>query len=825
MNIKAKWGTFRRSVRYRLTFIVLASVLPVGFAAIALVYSSFQQRRESICQDMLDTTRKLSMTMDRELEGTLADLQVLAKSSELSSGDFKCLYDQTLIALVNRPGADIILADETGQQLINSYLPPGAPLPKRNVPERVLRIFETGKGGVSSIYKGAVTGRYLISIDVPVFRDGRVAYDLALTLPVDTLLQALALPALPQEWTVTILDSAGMVVARTRDQAQFVGTKPNLPALTKHKEVANEGVLEGLGMSGWPVLAGFSHSTVSGWTLVISVPKAHVMQGLWRWVAMALFGTAFLGAFGFVIALRQGRKISSSITGLIKLAEALGRGERLEAEKSRFTETQVVADALQGASDLLRQREVALILSEARFRTVVEDQTELIARYKPDGTYTFVNEVFCRFFGKTETEFVNHGWQPLAVPEDVPMVEERIRSLSPDNPVVVIENRVFDAKGEVRWMQFVNRAFFDKDHALKEIQAVGRDITELKRIEALLRESNERFSLLVQSAGDALYLADLSGRLLDVNHEAERQSGYTREELLGMHVVDLDVNDTPQMNAFIDPVNDDATVSFETRHRNKSGLIYPVEVRATPIRENGKKLWLGFARDITDRKNAEKFKADVEGIIRHDIKSPLTSLHALTELVERGSINGSIISHIPKIRRSIRQVIMLVDSSDKIMKMEQGEYAPISSRCSLRALFEDIRLALADHLAAKNVRLELVHTQQHLYGEEFLLEDMLLNLVKNAVEASPEGGCVMVTCRKEPPWDHIDIHNQGAIPPEIRERFFDKYVTSGKRLGTGLGTYSAQLIAKAHGGRIDFTTSETEGTTVTVILPCSKASS
>jgi len=105
------------------------------------------------------------------------------------------------------------------------------------------------------------------------------------------------------------------------------------------------------------------------------------------------------------------------------------------------------------------------------------------------------------------------------------------------------------------------------------------------------------------------------------------------------------------------------------------------------------------------------------------------------------------------------------------------------------------------------------------FSEEFLIEDMLMNLVKNAVEASPKGSEVMISCQTE--WDTVrfDIHNKGVAPESIRDRFFDKYVTVGKFHGTGLGTYSAQPIAKAHCGRIEFTTSEKEGTTVSVILP------
>lgn len=133
----------------------------------------------------------------------------------------------------------------------------------------------------------------------------------------------------------------------------------------------------------------------------------------------------------------------------------------------------------------------ALQASEARYRAVVEDQTEVISRFLPDGTFIFVNETFCRKFGKRADELIGKRWHPVAHPDDLPIIEAKLREMSPEDPVVLIENRVFMASGVLRWMQFVNRGFFDEDGCLKEIQAVGRDITDLKQVELRLRESEE----------------------------------------------------------------------------------------------------------------------------------------------------------------------------------------------------------------------------------------------------------------------------------------------------------------------------------------------
>jgi two-component system, NarL family, sensor histidine kinase UhpB len=133
--------------------------------------------------------------------------------------------------------------------------------------------------------------------------------------------------------------------------------------------------------------------------------------------------------------------------------------------------------------------------SKDHYRAVVEDQTELIHRVTADGTFLFVNEVFCHFFGKSREELLGAQWRPAVVPEDIPMIEAKLATLSPANPVVIIENRIYSGRGEVHWFQFVNRGIFDSQGSLLEIQAVGRDISDLKLAVDALHKSEERLSL------------------------------------------------------------------------------------------------------------------------------------------------------------------------------------------------------------------------------------------------------------------------------------------------------------------------------------------
>lgn len=169
----------------------------------------------------------------------------------------------------------------------------------------------------------------------------------------------------------------------------------------------------------------------------------------------------------------------------------------------------------------VKEAEIALRASEERYRSVVEDQTEVICRILRDGTFTFVNDVYCRFFGKSADELLGHRWQPIAHGDDLPRIEAQLATLTPANPVVVIENRVYSASGRLHWMQFVNRAFFDAAGNLTEIQAVGRDITVRKAMEAALEDARAELEARVAERTEQLrHLAVLA----TLAEERERQA-------------------------------------------------------------------------------------------------------------------------------------------------------------------------------------------------------------------------------------------------------------------------------------------------------------
>jgi PAS domain S-box-containing protein len=150
-----------------------------------------------------------------------------------------------------------------------------------------------------------------------------------------------------------------------------------------------------------------------------------------------------------------------------------------------------MAGRLQAREQQVSAQTAALRESEERYRAIVEDQTELVCRFAPDGTLTFVNEAYCRYFGRRREDLVGGRFMPLVPEEDHRTIEDHLASLTGQSPVASVEHRVILPDGQVRWQHWTDRAIFDARGQVIEYASVGRDITERRQAEEALREAKE----------------------------------------------------------------------------------------------------------------------------------------------------------------------------------------------------------------------------------------------------------------------------------------------------------------------------------------------
>ncbi len=235
-----------------------------------------------------------------------------------------------------------------------------------------------------------------------------------------------------------------------------------------------------------------------------------------------------------------------------------------------------------------------------------------------------------------------------------------------------------------------------------------------------------------------------------------------------------------------------------------------------------------LAKQNKELLEAARLREDVENITRHDLKAPLNSIISLPQIIlEEGIITGEYAEYLKVIEESGYMMLRMINLSLDLFKMEQGMYHFEPSSVDLLKMIKRIFSENRGLAASKNIGLEIsIHDpsqQEHenflVEGEELLCYSMFSNLIKNAVEASPQSETIKVKTVFAGMEGHISIHNRGVVPEKIRSTFFEKYATAGKSGGTGLGTYSAKLIAETQKGSIGMITSEDQGTMITVVLP------
>lgn len=179
-----------------------------------------------------------------------------------------------------------------------------------------------------------------------------------------------------------------------------------------------------------------------------------------------------------------------------------------------------------------KQIKEALEMSEARYRAIVEDQTEFIFRYLPDGTITFANEAYCRNLGKTRRELLGRNFKTLIPGHLLQQIKWQLASISPRNPVVIIEIYFTTINHEVCWQQWSNRAIYNEHEQLVEYQAVGRDITQRKLAEQALLKSEKKYRTLVEQIPAITYIAalDETSTNIYVSPQVEHILGFTQTD-------------------------------------------------------------------------------------------------------------------------------------------------------------------------------------------------------------------------------------------------------------------------------------------------------
>lgn len=561
-----------QSLRAVLLWLLLASQLPLMLVASAFIWMEWGQQRTTVMDALRQRTQTLALVVGKELDVNLAILETLAALPALESRNWAAFHAAAAAAIKPRAPSWIMLLDPSGQQLLNTYLPYGAALPKKATeqPEvdwhgqliatsdpRVLDSVYSQRPLVSPLVYGPVLKGPVLDVSIPVLSDGKRSYRLFLRFTPDTLNSLLARQRSTDATTTAIIDSNGRLIAHNREGAHYLGLWASSP-FDRVYTFGPEGTGEMISREGEPLVYAYRRILPSDWTIVVAAPRYRVFAPVYRTIVLWLAVTLLVAGVGLWLAHRLQRRLAVPLVALSGSADALGRGEVPDIPGTCIRELDTLSQALQPA---VRREQAAR--DELTHRLASEEQAKVTAQ--------------------------------MAV-QALSESEERFRALNANLELLVA----------------------DRTARLEE------KARQLEQAAIALRVNEAQLQGILENSPAFIYVQDPEGRYVLLNRLFAETYGLPRDELIGKTVFDLVPADlalqTRQEDAriLVDGVPSQLERSFPIPGKGLRDFLY---TRFAMRGEDGHIYGLGgIATDITELKHAE-----------HELETTLTFLRAILE--------------------------------------------------------------------------------------------------------------------------------------------------------------------------------------------------
>jgi two-component sensor histidine kinase len=303
------------SLPVRLALLVAGTTLPLIIFATVIVFNNYEQDRKEASQRVLETVRSIRLVLDAEMQRMTGGLQVLSLTNALRDGDF-ANFRRIALGFLDQYGKDgvILVADREGRQLFSSVASGTASLPSRNNREIVEKVFATKAPQYSNLFTGAVKKTLIVTVEVPVFHDGDVLYDISFSPPIEIFQGIIDKQRPSADWTISIFDGNGISFARAPNPRETIG-KPAAPSLYAEMFSRPEATLQTVSLEGVPLITTFARSPLTGWTVAAGVAESSLVGPLWR-------NLAITSSIGGILLL-------TGLAFAVRMATAIARGEML----------------------------------------------------------------------------------------------------------------------------------------------------------------------------------------------------------------------------------------------------------------------------------------------------------------------------------------------------------------------------------------------------------------------------------------------------------------------------------------------------------------
>ncbi len=507
--------------------------------------------------------------------------------------------------------------------------------------------------------------------------------------------------------------------------------------------------------------------------------------------------------------------------------------------------------------------------TRARLAAIVESSDDAIMSASLDLTFTSWNRGAERLFGYSMDEVLGQPITMLMPPnrrEEALAVTQRVID---EQRVVHVETVRVRENGAPIDIAYTYSPIRDSAGTVVGVSAIGQDVTDRKRAEAAIRESEAKFRAFVETTEEWVWACDERNINTYSNPAVERILGWSQEELIGRDWLDFVLQEDRDEIAEAVAASREAKAGWSglvIRWRAKDGGVRHLESTATPVlAADGELLgWRGTDRNVTHRIQAEaererllaaeqearaaaeaaqhdlaeqnerlreldRLKDEFIALVSHELRTPLTSIRGYTELLldgEAGELGDDQRQFLGVVERNAHRLLHLVGDLLFLAQVEAGKLVLDVGAVDLGAVASETVEAARPQAEAKDITLTLATGPVPLVaGDRARIGQLMDNLVSNAIKFTPESGRVDVRVRALSKRALVEVRDSGiGIPANERQHLFQRFyrtstATEQAIQGTGLGLAISKAIVEAHDGRITLTSEEDVGTTFRVELP------
>jgi len=482
---------------------------------------------------------------------------------------------------------------------------------------------------------------------------------------------------------------------------------------------------------------------------------------------------------------------------------------------------------------------------EEPYRELIENISEVVYSIDSEGFVTYISPTVEWISGHKPDDIIGNSFIEFIHPDDREWItrnfEKRLKGST--DP---LEYRIRTKTGQTRWLRSSSRVIEKKGKVLG-IHGVLVDVTEHRKAESVLRESEERFRTLFEDTRDMIYIDTVDGDMIDVNQAASEMLGYSKHELLQMNVKDLYV-DLEQRRIFQDEIERNGSVKdFEVNLIASDGKIKTCLITSSARRDKDGNIlgYHGIVRDVTgERLLQEELKrayrlesaGKLAGQIAHDFNNLLSPLAAYPALIrDQLPDEHPVMDLLDEMEFTANKIAEINQQLLTLGRRGHYNFEPID----LNGLVHNVIVTqqLPNTVA---LREELSSDLFMIKGGEAQLIRALINLINNAVEAMKGEGTLVVRTENvylDTPLIGYNTVNQGeyvrlsvsdtggGIPPEIIDKVFDPFFTTktmDRQRGSGLGLSVVHSIVEDNHGYITVDSSEKQGTVFSLYFPVAR---